>query len=304
MNLLQMLEYYLKHQEDVVTRRTRYDLNKAEERAHILEGLLKALDYIDEVIRIIRGSANVAEAKQQLMERFELTDPQAQAIVDMRLRALTGLEREKLENEYHELEVRIKELREILADEKKLLGVIRTEIQVISDKYGDDRRTAIGYDADMSVEDLIPDDDTVIAMTHLGYIKRMDIDNFKAQNRGGKGIKGMQTIEEDYIEDLFMTTNHHYVMFFTNTGRVYRLKAYEIPEAGRTARGTAIVNLLQMMPGERITAVIPMKEYNDEKFLLMATRGGMVKRTPMVEYANVRKTGLQAIMLKEGDELI
>ena len=298
LNLLQMLEYYLKHQEDVVTRRTRYDLNKAEERAHILEGLLKALYYIDEVIRIIRGSANVAEAKQQLMERFELTDPQAQAIGDMRLRALTGLEREKLENEYHELEVRIKELREILADEKKLLGVIRTEIQVISDKYGDDRRTAIGYDADMSVEDLIPDDDTVIAMTHLGYIKRMDIDNFKAQNRGGKGIKGMQTIEEDYIEDLFMTTNHHYVMFFTNTGRVYRLKAYEIPEAGRTARGTAIVNLLQMMPGERITAVIPMKEYNDEKFLLMATRGGMVKRTPMVEYANVRKTGLQAIMLK------
>ena len=304
LNLQQMLEFYLKHQEDVVTRRTRYDLNKAEERAHILEGLLKALDYIDEVIRIIRGSASVAEAKQQLMDRFTLTDPQAQAIVDMRLRALTGLEREKLENEYHELEIRIKELREILADEKKLLGVIRTEIQVISDKYGDDRRTAIGYDADMSMEDLIPDDDTVIAMTHLGYIKRMDLDNFKAQNRGGKGIKGMQTIEEDYIEDLFMTTNHHYVMFFTNTGRVYRLKAYEIPEAGRTARGTAIVNLLQMMPGERITAVIPMKEYNEEKFLLMATRGGMVKRTPMIEYAHVRKTGLQAIMLKEGDELI
>lgn len=304
LNLQQMLEFYLKHQEDVVTRRTRYDLNKAEERAHILEGLLKALDYIDEVIRIIRGSASVAEAKQQLMDRFTLTDSQAQAIVDMRLRALTGLEREKLENEYHELEIRIKELREILADEKKLLGVIRTEIQVISDKYGDDRRTAIGYDADMSMEDLIPDDDTVIAMTHLGYIKRMDLDNFKAQNRGGKGIKGMQTIEEDYIEDLFMTTNHHYVMFFTNTGRVYRLKAYEIPEAGRTARGTAIVNLLQMMPGERITAVIPMKEYNEEKFLLMATRGGMVKRTPMIEYAHVRKTGLQAIMLKEGDELI
>lgn len=304
LNLQQMLEFYLKHQEDVVTRRTRYDLNKAEERAHILEGLLKALDYIDEVIRIIRGSASVAEAKQQLMDRFTLTDPQAQAIVDMRLRALTGLEREKLENEYHELEIRIKELREILADEKKLLGVIRTEIQVISDKYGDDRRTAIGYDADMSMEDLIPDDDTVIAMTHLGYIKRMDLDNFKAQNRGGKGIKGMQTIEEDYIEDLFMTTNHHYVMFFTNTGRVYRLKAYEIPEAGRTARGTAIVNLLQMMPGERITAVIPMKEYNEDQFLLMATRGGMVKRTPMIEYAHVRKTGLQAIMLKEGDELI
>ncbi len=304
LNLLQMLNFYLKHQEDVVTRRTKYDLNKAEERAHILEGLLKALDYIDEVIKIIRGSANVAQAKEQLMTRFELTDPQAQAIVDMRLRALTGLEREKLENEYRELEAKIKELREILADENKLLGVIKSEIQVIADKYGDDRRTGIGYDSDMSDEDLIPDDDTVIAMTHLGYIKRMDLDNFKSQNRGGKGIKGMQTIDEDYIEDLFMTTNHHYVMFFTNTGRVYRIKAYEIPEAGRTARGTAIVNLLQMMPGERITAVIPMKEYNDEKFLFMATRGGMVKRTPMIDYAHVRKTGLQAIMLKDGDELI
>ena len=250
LNLLQMLEFYLKHQEEVVTRRIRYDLNRAEERAHILEGLLKALDHIDEVIRIIRGSASVAEAKQQLMERFALTDVQSQAIVDMRLRALTGLEREKLENEYRELQEKIAQLKEILADEKKLLGVIKEEIQVIADKYGDDRLTGIGYDYDMSMEDLIPDDDTVITMTHFGYIKRMDIDNFKAQNRGGKGIKGMQTIEEDYIEDLFMTTNHHYVMFFTDTGRVYRLKAYEIPEAGRTARGTAIVNLLQMMPGE------------------------------------------------------
>ncbi|MDO5417759.1 MAG: DNA gyrase subunit A [Lachnospiraceae bacterium] len=304
LNLLQMLEFYLKHQEEVVTRRTRYDLNKAEERAHILEGLLKALDYIDEVIHIIRSSANVAEAKQRLIDRFELTDPQAQAIVDMRLRALTGLEREKLENEYKELEARIAELKAILADEKKLLCVIKEEIQVISDKYGDDRRTSIGYDYDMSMEDLIPDDDTVIAMTNLGYIKRMDIDNFKAQNRGGKGIKGMQTIEEDYIEDLFMTTNHHYVMFFTNTGRVYRLKAYEIPEASRTARGTAIVNLLQMMPGERITAIIPMKEYNDEKFLVMATKKGMIKKTPMGEYANVRKSGLQAILLRDDDELI
>ena len=286
LNLLQMLEYYLKHQEDVVTRRTKYDLNKAQERAHILEGLLKALDYIDEVIRIIRGSANVAEAKQQLMERFELSDIQAQAIVDMRLRALTGLEREKLEKEYAELQAKIKELLGILSDEKKLLGVIKEEIQVISDKYGDERRTGIGYDYDMSMEDLIPDDDTVITMTNLGYIKRMDIDNFKAQNRGGKGIKGMQTIEEDYIEDLFMTTNHHYVMFFTNKGRVYRLKAYEIPEAGRTARGTAIVNLLQMMPDEKITAVIPMKEYEDNKFLFMATKKGMVKKTPINEYAH------------------
>ncbi|MCI8951028.1 MAG: DNA gyrase subunit A [Lachnospiraceae bacterium] len=304
LNLLQMLEFYLKHQEDVVTRRIRYDLNKAEERAHILEGLLKALDHIDEVIHIIRSSANVAEAKTQLMERFELTDVQSQAIVDMRLRALTGLEREKLENEYRELQEKIAQLKAILADEKKLLGVIKEEIQIISDKYGDDRRTSIGYDYDMSVEDLIPDDDTVIAMTHLGYIKRMDIDNFKAQNRGGKGIKGMQTIEEDYIEDLFMTTNHHYVMFFTDTGRVYRLKAYEIPEAGRTARGTAIINLLQMMPGERITAVIPMKEFDDRKYLVMATSGGMIKKTSMREYAYVRKTGLQAILLREDDQLI
>ncbi len=304
LNLLQMLEYYLDHQKDVVTRRTRYDLNKAEERAHILEGLLKALDHIDEVIRIIRSAANVAEAKQKLMERFGLSDAQSQAIVDMRLRALTGLEREKLENEYKELEIRIAELRAILSDENKLLGVIRQEILVISDKYGDDRRTSIGFDDDMSVEDLIPDEDAVIAMTNLGYIKRMSVDNFRSQNRGGKGIKGMQTIDEDFIEDLLMTTNHHYVMFFTNSGRCYRLKAYEIPEAGRTARGTAIVNLLQLMPGEKITAIIPMKDFEEGKYLFMATRGGMVKKTPMDEYMNVRKTGLQAIILKENDELI
>ena len=304
LNILQMLEYYLDHQKDVVTRRTKYDLNKAEERAHILEGLLKALDHIDEVIRIIRGSANVAEAKRELMERFELTDPQAQAIVDMRLRALTGLEREKLENEYKELEAKIAELRGILADENKLLGVIRKEILVISEKYGDDRRTKIGFDDDMSVEDLISDDDTVIAMTNLGYIKRMSVDNFKSQNRGGKGIKGMQTIDEDFIEDLLMTTNHHYIMFFTNTGRCYRIKAYEIPEAGRTARGTAIVNLLQLQAGEKVTAAIPMREIDDDKYLFMATKGGMVKKTRMCEYSNMRKTGLQAILLREGDELI
>lgn len=304
LNILQMLEYYLDHQKDVVTRRTKYDLNKAEERAHILEGLLKALDHIDEVIRIIRGSANVAEAKRVLMERFELTDPQAQAIVDMRLRALTGLEREKLENEYKELEVKIAELRAILADENKLLGVIKKEILVISEKYGDDRRTKIGFDDDMSMEDLISDDDTVIAMTNLGYIKRMSVDNFKSQNRGGKGIKGMQTIDEDFIEDLLMTTNHHYIMFFTNTGRCYRIKAYEIPEAGRTARGTAIVNLLQLQPGEKVTAAIPMREIDDDKYLFMATKGGMVKKTRMCEYSNMRKTGLQAILLREGDELI
>ena len=304
MNLHQMLDCYIAHQEDVVRRRTQYDLNKAEERAHILQGLLIALYHIDEVIRIIRGSANVADAKNQLMERFGLSDAQAQAIVDMRLRALTGLEREKLENEYKELQVRIAELKAILADEKKLLTVIKEEINIIAEKYGDDRRTAIGYDDDMSMEDLIPDEDTVIAMTHLGYIKRMDVDNFRSQNRGGKGIKGMQTIEEDYIEDLLMTTNHHYMMFFTNTGRVYRIKAYEIPEAGRTARGTAIVNLLQMQPGEKITAIIPMRELNEDKYLFMATKKGMVKKTPMLEYENVRKNGLQAIVLRDDDELI
>ena len=305
LNLHQMLTYYLDHQKDVVTRRTKYDLNKAEERAHILEGLLKALDYIDEVIRIIRGSKNVAEAKASLMEQFELSDAQAQAIVDMRLRALTGLEREKLLNEYQELEKRIAELRAILADENKLLTVIREEIQIIADKYGDDRRTKIGYDEfDMSAEDLIPDEDVVVAMTNLGYIKRMSSDNFKSQNRGGKGIKGMQTIEEDYIEELLMTTTHHYMMFFTNTGRVYRLKAYEIPEAGRTARGTAIVNLIQLQPGEKITATVPMREFDEDKFLFMATKNGMVKRTPMKEYENVRKNGLQAIVLREDDELI
>ena len=305
LNLLEMLNYYLKHQEDVVTRRTKYDLNKAEERAHILQGLLIALDHIDEVIRIIRGSENVQIAKQQLMERFGLSDAQSQAIVDMRLRALTGLEREKLENEYKELMAKIEELKAILADEKKLLGVIREEILVISDKYGDDRKTAIGFDEfDMSMEDLIPNENTIVAMTKLGYIKRMSVDNFKNQNRGGKGIKGMQTIDEDYIEDLLLTKTHNYIMFFTNKGRVYRLKAYAIPEGSRTARGTAIINLLQLQPEEKITAVIPVKEYHETDYLFMATRGGMVKKTPVKEYENVRKNGLQAIVLKENDELI
>ena len=270
MNLLDMLTYYLKHQEDVVTRRTKYDLNKAEERDHILQGLLKALDFIDEVITIIRGSQNAQIAKERLMERFELSDVQAQAIVDMRLRALTGLEREKLENEHKDLVVKIAELKAILADEKLLLGVIKTEMTAIAEKYGDDRRSKIGYDElDISMEDLIPKENTIIAMTSLGYIKRMTVDNFKAQNRGGRGIKGMQTIDEDYIEDLLMTTTHHYLNFFTNMGRVYRLKAYEIPEAGRTARGTAIVNLLQLAPGEKITAMIPIHEYSDDKNLFM-----------------------------------
>ena len=305
LNLYEMLNYYLIHQEDVVTRRIKYDLNKAEERAHILQGLMIALDNIDEVIKIIRGSRTTQIAKDSLMERFELTDAQAQAIVDMRLRALTGLEREKLENELRELEIKIAELKAILADEKKLLGVIREEINIIAEKYGDDRRTSIGYDEDdISVEDLIPNENTVIARTNLGYIKRMTVDNFKSQNRGGKGIKGMQTIDDDYIVDLLMTSTHHYLMFLTNMGKAYRLKAYQIPEAGRTARGTAIINLMQLQPGEKISAVIPVKEFSDRKFLFMTTKNGIVKKTPLIDFANMRKTGLQAINLKDDDELI
>ncbi len=305
MNLLDMLNYYLKHQEDVVTRRTKYDLDKAEERDHILQGLLIALDHIDEVIQIIRSSQTTQIAKERLIERFEFSEAQAQAIVDMRLRALTGLEREKLENEHKELMAKIAELKAILADEKLLLGVIRDEMLVTAEKYGDDRRSQIGFDVyDINMEDLIPRDNTVIAMTSLGYIKRMTVDNFKSQNRGGKGIKGMQTIEEDYIEDLLMTTTHHYLMFFTNYGRVYRLKAYEIPEASRTARGIAIVNILQLNPGEKISAMIPIKDYEDNKNLFMVTKNGIVKKTPVMEFSNVRKNGLAAINLREDDELI
>ena len=305
LNLHDMLYYYLEHQKEVVTRRTQYELNKAKERAHILEGLLKALDHIDEVIQIIRSSKNVAEAKGSLIERFGLSDAQSQAIVDMRLKALTGLERDRLENEYRELMARIAELEAILADEKQLLCVIREEILITKEKFGDERRTAIGFDdEELTIEDLIPQEDTVIAMTKLGYIKRMTIDNFKSQNRGGKGIKGMQTIDEDFIEELFMTTTHHYIMFFTNLGRVYRLKGYEIPESSRTARGTAIVNLLQLQPEERITAVIPISEYDEGHFLFMATKNGTVKKTSIKEYENIRKSGLVAINLREGDELI
>ncbi len=305
LNLLEMLTYYLSHQEDVVTRRTKYDLNKAEERAHILKGLLIALDHIDEVIQIVRSASTPQIAKQQLMEKFELSDVQAQAIIDMRLRALTGLEREKIENEYRELMARIEELRAILADEKKLLGVIREEILAIAEKYGDDRKTSIGFDEfDMSMEDLIPNENTVVAITKLGYIKRMSVDNFRSQNRGGKGIRGMQTIDEDYIEDLLLTKTHNYILFFTNRGRVYRLKGYAIPEGSRTARGTAIVNLLQLLPEEKITAIIPMKEFHESEYLFMATKNGMVKKTPMREYENIRKNGLQAIVLRENDDLI
>ena len=305
MNLMEILKHYLAHQEDVVTRRTQYDLNKARERAHILEGLLKALDNIDEVIRIIRGSENTQVAKARLMERFTLSDAQAQAIVDMRLRTLTGLEREKLEAEYKELMDRIRRLEAILADRNLLLRVIREEILTISEKYGDERKTAIGFDEfDISMEDMIPNENTVITMTKLGYIKRMTVDNFRSQNRGGKGIKGMQTIEDDYIDELLMTTTHHYLMFFTNMGKVYRLKAYEIPEAGRTARGTAIINLLQLQAGEKITAVLSLKDYSQGQYLFMATKSGIVKKTPIQDYANVRKTGLAAISLKDDDELI
>ena len=305
LNILDMLKLYLLHQEDVVTRRTKYDLNKAEERAHILKGLLIALDNIDEVISIIRSSKTTAEAKQRLCDRFDLSDVQSQSIIDMRLRKLTGLEREATENEYNEIMIRIAEYKKILSDRNELLTVISNEITIIRDKYGDDRRTAIGYDEfDISMEDMIPCENTVVAMTSLGYIKRMTVDNFRSQNRGGKGIKGMQTIADDYIEELFMTTSHHYIMFFTNKGKVYRLKAYEIPEAGRTARGTAIVNLLQITADEKITAVIPLKEYEDDKYLFMATKNGTVKKTKINEYINIRKKGLQAINLRDDDELI
>ena len=305
MNLLDMLKYYLQHQEDVVTRRTKYDLNKAQERAHILEGLLKALENIDEVIRIIRASKNTQEAKEGLITAFGLTEVQAQAIVDMRLRALTGLERARLQGEYDELVNKIRELKAILGDRNLLLRVIRQEILLIAEKYGDDRRTSIGFDEyDLSMEDLIPKENTVIAMTKLGYIKRMTVDNFRSQNRGGKGIKGMATIHNDYMEELLMTTTHHYLMFFTNMGRVYRLKAYEIPEASRTARGTAIVNLLSLQAEEKITAVIPVNEFKAGEFLFMATRKGVVEKTPIEDYSNVRKTGLAAISLRDDDELI
>ena len=305
LNLYELLNYYLIHQKEVITRRTRFDLNKAEERAHILQGLIIALDNIDEVISIIRGSRTTADAKNSLMERFGLSDAQAQAIVDMRLKTLTGLEREKLENEYKDLMAQITELKAILADEKKLLAVIRTEILEIADKYGDDRRTQIGYDEfDISMEDLIPETNTVITMTKVGYIKRMGTDNFKSQHRGGKGIKGMETIQDDYIVEMLMTTSHHYLMFFTNMGRVYRIKAYEIPEASRTSRGTAIINIIPLQPDEKITAMIPIKDYEKDKYLFMATKNGIVKKTSVLDYENIRKTGLAAISLRDDDELI
>ena len=305
LNLLQMLDEYLKHQKDVVTRRTKFELNKAEERAHIIKGLLIALDNIDEVIKIIRGSRATADAKKNLIERFGLSDAQSQAIVDMRLRQLTGLAREDLEAEYADLMAKIDYLKSILADENKLLTVIKEEIEVIRDKFGDERRTKIGINVgDLSDEDLIPEEDTVVAMTNLGYIKRMTVDNFKSQNRGGKGIKGMQTIDKDFMKDMFMVSTHDYILFLTNTGRIYKLKCYEIPEAGRTARGMAIVNLLQLQPGEKISAMVQMKEFEEDKYLIMATKKGTIKKTPIMAYTNIRKSGIQAITLREDDELI
>lgn len=305
LNLLQMLDEYLNHQKDVVTRRTKFELNKAEERAHIIKGLLIALDNIDEVIKIIRGSRTTADAKNNLIERFGLSDAQSQAIVDMRLRQLTGLAREDLEAEYAELMAKIDYLKSILADENKLLTVIKEEMEIVRDKFGDERRTKIGINVgDLSDEDLIPEEDTVVAMTNLGYIKRMTVDNFKSQNRGGKGIKGMQTIDNDFMKDMFMVSTHDYILFLTNTGRIYKLKCYEIPEAGRTARGMAIVNLLQLQPGEKISAMVQMREFEEDKYLIMATKNGIVKKTPVSAYTNIRKSGIQAITLREDDELI
>ena len=308
MNIRDILVNYLMHQEEVVTRRTKYDLNKAEERAHILEGLLIALDNIDEVIAIIRGSENVQTAKAELMKRFELSDAQSQAIVDMRLRALTGLERGKIEAEYKSLLETIDRLKAILADKNLLLGVIRKELLEISDKYGDERRTKFEFDeSEISIEDMIPDEPTVITATQMGYIKRMTVENFRNQNRGGKGIKGMQTVENDSVADVMMTTNHQQMLFFTNKGRVYSMKAYQIPEASRTARGTALVNLLMLQPNEYVTTVIPLRDWNlnyDTKYLLMATSQGMVKRTSLSAFAKVRKSGIVAMTLREDDELI
>jgi DNA gyrase subunit A len=304
LNLKQMLEEYLKHQVNVFTRRTKYDLNKCQERAHILEALLIAVDHIDEIVHTIRASENTDAAKQALMVKFGFDDVQAQAIVDMRLRALTGLEREKLKAEYDELEKKIAYYQELLADPKKMLGVIRDEVDIIAEKYGDDRRTQFGYDNDLEDEDLISDDDVVITATRLGYIKRMSPENFKAQNRGGKGIKGMQTIQDDNIEDLFMTTNHRHIMFFTNTGRCFRIKAYEIPEASRTSRGTALVNLLQLQPDEKVNASFTSDTYSDDQYLVLTTKNGLIKKTSITQYANVRKSGLIAMTLRNGDQLI
>lgn len=305
LNLKEILKFYLKHQEEVVYRRTKYDLNKKEERAHILKGLLIALDNIDKVIAIIRGSENVQVAKASLMKEFGLSDAQAQAIVDMRLRALTNLERGKIETEYNQLLKEIEELKAILSDNNILLSVIKKEIHEIAEKYSDERKSSIGFDEnDITVEDMIPNTNAIVTFTKLGYIKRMAEDTFKAQNRGGKGIKGMETIDNDYIVELLMTKTHDNFLFFTTKGRVYKLKTYQIPEASRTARGTNIVNILQLQPDEKISSMIPIKNMEDDEYLIMATKNGIIKRTKLSEYGNIRKNGLTAIRLREDDKLI
>lgn len=304
-NLQMALEYYLKHQKEVITRRTKFDLEKAEARAHILEGLRIAIDFLDEVIRIIRGSRTEAIAKQGLMDRFNLTERQSQAIVDMRLGRLTGLERDKLETEYKDIMEKIQYYRSVLADEALLFGIIKDELIVIRNKYGDERRTEITADQDdIDIEDLIKEEESVITLTHFGYIKRLPCDTYKSQRRGGKGITALSTREEDFVERLFITSTHHYILFFTNKGRVYRLKAYQIPEAGRQAKGTAIVNLLELGGDEKISAVIPISEYTEGMYLIMATRNGFVKKTDLMQYDNIRRGGLLAVTLRENDELI
>lgn len=307
LGLKAVLTNYLKHQEDVVTRRTQYELNKAKERDHIVQGLLIAIDHIDEVVRIIRSSSSVQEAKSRLIERFGLDDTQAQAIVDMRLRALTGLEHDKLEAEHAELLKTIARLEAILGDRNLLLGVIRSELNVIAEKYGDERRSQINMHADLSeleLEDLIQNENCVITRTSLGYIKRTSADEFRSQNRGGRGIKGAHTIDDDYVEDLLMTAIKDTLLIFTNKGRVYKLKAYKIPEASRTSRGTAIVNLLQLDADEKVSALIPVKGISEDKSLFMVTRNGIVKKTKCTEFTNIRNGGINAITIQEGDALI
>lgn len=304
-NIKQALEYYLRHQKEVITRRTRFDLEKAEARAHILEGLRIAIDNLEEVIKIIRSSRTEAIAKQGLSERFGLSDRQTQAIVDMRLGRLTGLERDKLEAEYNDIIAKIQYYRSVLADDTLLFNIIKEELQAINGKYGDDRRSEIIPDEDdIDIEDLIEEEESVITLTHFGYIKRLPADTYKSQRRGGKGITALSTREEDFVENLFITSTHHYILFFTNKGRVYRLKAYQIPEAGRTAKGTAIVNLLELDGEEKITAVIPIAEYREDLYLIMATKRGHVKKTALMQYDNIRRGGLAAVTLREEDELI
>ncbi len=305
LNLKQVIDYYIAHQEDVIRRRTKFELDKAEARAHILEGLKIALDNLDEVIKIIRNSKTESVAKEKLSERFGFSDKQSQAIVDMRLGRLTGLEREKLESEYNELLEKIKYFRDVLANEILVHQIIKDELTVIKNKYADERRTKIEIDEDeIDIEDLIQEQESVITMTHFGYIKRLPADTYKSQRRGGKGIIGLSTREEDFVKNLFVTSTHHFIMFFTNKGRVYRLKAYEIPESGRQAKGTAIVNLLQLNGDEKVTTVIPIQEYKEGLYLVMATKNGLVKKTDLMEYDSIRKGGLAAVSLRENDELI